>query len=409
MAAERASKGRFVAFAPGLVNFRRLSQFLFLLLFFVILIRTTLVGEDDTEPLATFFFDIDPLILISTLFASHAVLTGMLLALVTVALTLVLGRFFCGWVCPVGATFNLVSWARKAPVPKLIKSDTLNLLADKARFYRYCIEHQLPLPTTRFVMTRDELDQAADEMTFPLILKPPRHSWDWLKATGGAKVFKVDNADTLLKKAPALLPAAGELILQAWVHGSDANMHSLYVCFDHNNEPLTSCVVAQKIRQWPPDVGVGSLSMEVRADDMVKSGLSILQKIGHVGPGNFQFKKDERDGKFYIIEVNPGRPPLGYPLCESCGVEMTYTCYCAAAGLPLPENRTITRPGSKWISWKRDLDSAYTLWKRGDLTVREWLVSLRGHKWSADIHLDDPMPILTWFGRKITGGCSTDG
>ena len=126
MAAERASKGRFAAFAPTLVNFRRLSQILFLILFFVILIRTTLVGEDDTEPLATLFFDIDPLILVSTLLASHSVLAGMLLALVTVALTLVFGRFFCGWVCPVGATFNLVSWARNAPVPKLIKNGVWN-------------------------------------------------------------------------------------------------------------------------------------------------------------------------------------------------------------------------------------------------------------------------------------------
>jgi polyferredoxin len=126
LAADRVSKSRFAVFSPSLVNVRRLSQFLFLVLFFVLLIRTTLVGEDDTEPWATFFFDIDPLILLSTLFASHAVLSGMLLALVTVALTLLLGRFFCGWVCPVGATFNIVSWARKAPLPKLIKTGTWN-------------------------------------------------------------------------------------------------------------------------------------------------------------------------------------------------------------------------------------------------------------------------------------------
>ncbi len=126
MATDKASSGRFAAFSPSLVNVRRLSQFLFLLLFFVLLIRTTLVGEDDTEPWATFFFDIDPLILISTFLSSHAVLSGMLIALVTVALTLLLGRFFCGWVCPVGATFNLVSWARNAPLPRLIKTGTWN-------------------------------------------------------------------------------------------------------------------------------------------------------------------------------------------------------------------------------------------------------------------------------------------
>jgi polyferredoxin len=126
LAADKAPKSRFASFAPSLVNFRRLSQFVFLVLFFVLLIRTTLVGENDTEPLAEFFFNIDPLILISAWFASHSVLSGMLLALVTVVLTLLFGRFFCGWVCPVGATFNLVSWARKAPLPSLIRTGTWN-------------------------------------------------------------------------------------------------------------------------------------------------------------------------------------------------------------------------------------------------------------------------------------------
>ena len=126
MAADKALKNRFALFAPTLVNLRRLFQFAFLVLFFVLLVRTTLVGENDTEPWAKFFFNIDPLVLIATLLASHAVLSGMLLALITVALTLLFGRFFCGWLCPVGATFNLVSWARKAPLPNLIRRGTWN-------------------------------------------------------------------------------------------------------------------------------------------------------------------------------------------------------------------------------------------------------------------------------------------
>ena len=240
-------------------------------------------------------------------------------------------------------------------------------------------------------------------MTFPLILKPPRHTWQWLEASDGAKLFKVDEAETLRRIVPPLLPTAGELILQAWVHGPDANMHSLYLCLDRQSKPLTSCIVAKKIRQWPPNVGVDSLAVETSVDEVVQAGLKILQKVGYVGPGGLQFKKDEVSGKFYIIEMNI-RPTLNYALAEACGVEMTYSYYCASAGLPLPKNRTITRPGSKWISWKRDLDSAYTLWKRGDLTIRDWLMSLSGHKWSADFHLDYPMPTLVWIGWKLTGG-----
>ena len=281
---------------------------------------------------------------------------------------------------------------------------TLHILADKVQLYRYAMEYNLPLPETRFVTCREELMVAAREMTFPLILKPPRRSPDWMKATGGFKVLKVDDAEALVKTGMPLLPIVDELILQAWVRGPDANMHSLYICLDRQSEPRAT-LVAKKLRQWPPDIGVGCLAVEVCVDEIVTTGLSILKRLGYIGPGSFQFKQDTITKKFYIIEMNT-RSALNFPLCEACGVEMTYSCYCAAADLPLPENRTITRPGGKWICWKTDLPSALAHWRRGDLTVREWLTSIRGHKWSADIQWNDPIPLLADMARKITHGLS---
>ncbi|MBI9021388.1 MAG: hypothetical protein JEZ10_09080, partial [Verrucomicrobia bacterium] len=120
-----------------------------------------------------------------------------------------------------------------------------------------------------------------------------------------------------------------------------------------------------------------------------------------VGLGHMELKKHAEDGTFYLIEMNT-RAALNFPLCEACGIEMIYTHYCSAAGLPLPETRTATRPGSKWICWKTDLASAYFHWKRGDLSVREWWASIQGHKWSADIQLDDPVPLLADLFGKIT-------
>lgn len=284
-------------------------------------------------------------------------------------------------------------------------SSALRLLADKASFYRHAMAHGLPVPETRFVTHTKELEAAGREMTFPLVLKPARRSPEWMEASGGFKVRRVENAAELRHTGPALCAAAGELILQTWVRGPDANMHSLYVWLDRQSHPLIASIVAKKIRQWPPDVGVGSLAVETQVDEVVRTGLGILQELGYAGPGSLQFKQDEVSGKFYVIEMNT-RTPLNFPLCEACGVEATYTGYCAAAGLPLPANRTVTRPGSKWICWKTDLPSAYAHWKRGDLTVREWMASLRGPKWSADLQFDDLMPLLADLGAKIFGGRS---
>lgn len=284
-------------------------------------------------------------------------------------------------------------------------SDTLQLLANKTQFYHYAIEHNLPLSDTRFASSVEDLEKAAQEMNFPLILKPPRRSPEWMAASGGFKVLKVNHPGDLTGIAQPLLKAVDELILQTWIKGSDANMHSLYICLDRQSEPI-GCLVAKKIRQWPPDIGVGCMAVQVSIPEVVEAGMAVLQKLGYVGPGSLQFKQDEETKKFYMIEMNAGRPPLNYPLCEACGMEITYSGYCAAGGLPLPKARTITCPGAKWICWKTDLASAYAHWKRGDLTISEWLSSIRGHKWSADIQLDDPMPTLADWSQKIRTGFS---
>jgi MauM/NapG family ferredoxin protein len=56
------------------------------------------------------FFALDPLILLQHLAATHRVLLYALAALIPLALTLVLGRFFCGWVCPFGAIHEFITW-----------------------------------------------------------------------------------------------------------------------------------------------------------------------------------------------------------------------------------------------------------------------------------------------------------
>ena len=55
------------------------------------------------------FFLIDPLILAFTWLSAHAVPALLLLALITLGVTMLLGRVFCGWICPLGAIHALAA------------------------------------------------------------------------------------------------------------------------------------------------------------------------------------------------------------------------------------------------------------------------------------------------------------
>ncbi len=55
---------------------------------------------------------LDPLLILANLFSSRVFLAGSALALLTILLTLVFGRAWCGWVCPLGTLLDLFSLKR---------------------------------------------------------------------------------------------------------------------------------------------------------------------------------------------------------------------------------------------------------------------------------------------------------
>ena len=90
-----------------LTLWRRLSQTIFLLLFFFLFIKTDYTGSDELEYAVNILFRIDPLLAACVMLAVKTVVALMLPALIVILLTLILGRFFCGWVCPMGALIDL--------------------------------------------------------------------------------------------------------------------------------------------------------------------------------------------------------------------------------------------------------------------------------------------------------------
>ncbi len=93
-------------------NLRRFSQILFLLAFLVLFIQTEYKGSDELGLPVRLFLDFDPLIALSSILASHAVRAIFLLSTITLILSILLGRFFCGWVCPLGTMNTALGFLR---------------------------------------------------------------------------------------------------------------------------------------------------------------------------------------------------------------------------------------------------------------------------------------------------------
>jgi MauM/NapG family ferredoxin protein len=96
---------------------RRVTQILFLALFIWLFLKAAYDGQNHLAWPVDLFFRFDPLVLVAHLLAFSPLVAGLFWALVMVALTFILGRFFCGWVCPLGTTLDGARWLLFTPRP----------------------------------------------------------------------------------------------------------------------------------------------------------------------------------------------------------------------------------------------------------------------------------------------------
>ena len=101
-------------------NLRRVSQVLFFGIFLWLVLKTTFevtfnpvdVAEIKLPYPVSIALQFDPLAALTTWLATGSLYRGMLWALVILIPTIFLGRFFCGWVCPLGSLNHWVSEIR---------------------------------------------------------------------------------------------------------------------------------------------------------------------------------------------------------------------------------------------------------------------------------------------------------
>lgn len=150
-----------------IVSIRRISQGFFLLVFLWFCVVTAL-GEKWWQlrgwPV-NWIIQLDPLVGIGTVLTTHSLYAGLLWGMATVLLTIVLGRFFCGWVCPFGTIHQFVGFLGKKKKP----------LAEKIKVNRYRRWQSIKYWLFIFLLTA-----AIADLTVYLINLPQSKPWIFL-------------------------------------------------------------------------------------------------------------------------------------------------------------------------------------------------------------------------------------
>lgn len=270
--------------------------------------------------------------------------------------------------------------------------EVVEMMLDKAAFYTYAQEFGFPIPPTFILNSRRDAEKAAKKLDFPCILKPSWRPETWTNHTK-SKAFFINSEKELLDLYDHYHGWAEVLIVQEWISGDESNHYTCNCYFGSNGEPLVT-FTTRKMRQWPSRTGQACLSEEYHSEEVLRETIRLFESVPYHGLGYLEMKRDECSGKLLIVEPNVGRPTGRAATAEASGVELIFTMYCDAVGLPLPSNIEQQYNGVKWIHLLRDLQSAFYYWRKGELSFNEWWRSLRGHKTYALLSWSDPAPFM---------------
>jgi predicted ATP-grasp superfamily ATP-dependent carboligase len=282
-------------------------------------------------------------------------------------------------------------------------ADLVERLIDKRRQYAEATRAGVPVPVTYSPATRQELADVASIIEYPCVIKPATsHLWDGASRrrtlrSAWAKAAPIESADRLKAAFDRARADGLELIVQELVPGDETHLFSVYAYLDEQSEPLATYVL-RKARQWPPGFGNGSYSAGCQEQAVVALSQLMLRRMRFRGMANVEFKRDARDGRFKLIEINC-RSGNRVGLAIDSGVDLPFIAHSHLAGLPYAAGGL--RDGLRWIDDLRDL-AAFPHYRRHDgLTLGAWMRSA----WSADSHaylsIDDPLPFAADAWRAV--------
>jgi D-aspartate ligase len=182
---------------------------------------------------------------------------------------------------------------------------------------------------------------ALDPGTFPCIVKP-EHSVEFKKRYK-RQAFRCDTPAELehaLERTKEFGP-----IVQELVPGGDDTLYTVGSYISQDGRPL-GVFSGRKLRQTPRGIGTCRVGEAVWAQEAVDAALRFLAEFGYFGLSQVEFKRDPRDGRFKLMEVNP-RLWQWHGLAAACGVDLPRLAYADLTG-EAPAEARMNGHGRRW-------------------------------------------------------------
>jgi predicted ATP-grasp superfamily ATP-dependent carboligase len=122
----------------------------------------------------------------------------------------------------------------------------------------------------------------------------------------------------------------GGWLVQEIIPGAESEITLFGGYMDTAGEPRQA-FTGRKLRQYPPGFGSASLVTGEQCAETLALTVDFLRRIGFRGICGAEYKRDPRDGRLKIIEINP-RPTLWFQATHDAGKRITEAAVRDLAG-----------------------------------------------------------------------------
>lgn len=219
---------------------------------------------------------------------------------------------------------------------------------DKSQTYALAEANGIPAPRTLVPRSSEELESQAEEVGFPLLLKPSESHRFYERF--GRKMVRAETMAKLKTAYRQAVEAGLAVMVQEIIPGDDSSVVN-YNAYVWEGKPVAE-FTARQLRKAPPAFGSPRVAISERIPAVIEPGRKILAAMGFSGFSCTEFKLDSRNGVYQLMEVN-GRHNLSGLLAVRCGLNFPLIQYEHLADGILPE-RSSFRPGIYWTDFVRD-------------------------------------------------------
>jgi D-aspartate ligase len=226
------------------------------------------------------------------------------------------------------AAENAVQLAQCFLLPR-VPLQTPRRLANKASLHALCTEIGTPFARSVVPRSIEDVIAFAEGTEFPVMVKATEQ-WHLLNDRFNVKVIKTPKElfgfyEKLNHKE------FHRLILQEYIPGDDWVSHGYY-----NQEKNTALTfTGRKLLGYPADAGSTAQGLSVGNETLRRESERFLRVVGFSGIVDIDWRKDERDGQYKILDCNP-RVGQNFRMFEnSAGIDVVRAQHLDLSGRPV--------------------------------------------------------------------------